>query len=100
MSETDGSEDAVEFKRVDSNLEDLVDKGPIELSPKIRQIIFVLLSIVYCISSCDGGIIPTKSMVRNSVLLPYHMYMRFVDGILGIIFNQETGKDAIEKCKS
>ncbi len=53
-----------------------------------------------CFIDCDGGIIPTKSMVRNSVLLPYHMYMRFVDGILGIIFNQETGKDAIEKCKS
>ncbi len=61
MSETDNSEDAVEFKRVDSNLEDLIDKGPIELNPKIRQTIFVLLSIVYCISSCDGGIIPQQN---------------------------------------
>ena len=61
MTETDGTEDALEFKRVDSNLEDLVDKGPIELSPKIRQIIFVLLSIVYCISSSDGGIIPQQN---------------------------------------
>ena len=61
MSETDNSEDAVEFKRVDSNLEDLVDKGPIELNPKIRQIIFILITFVYCFSSSDGGIIPQQN---------------------------------------
>ena len=53
--------EVIEFKSVGSTLEELTDNNQIELNPKIRQLIFILLSIVYCISSCDGGIIPQQN---------------------------------------
>ena len=53
--------EVIEFKSVASTLEELTDNNQIELNPKIRQLIFILLSIVYCISSCDGGIIPQQN---------------------------------------
>ena len=63
MSTEQNSDGVVEFKHVDSTLDELIDKGssPIELNPKVRQMIFVLLSLVYCISSCDGGIVPQQN---------------------------------------
>ena len=60
MSEIDvNSEEVVKFKDIDSNLEELMDKGDkqIELNTKHRQIVFILISAIYCISSCDGGIL-------------------------------------------
>ena len=55
------TENFVEFKSVASALDDLVGKGQIELNPKIRQIIFILITLVYCFSSSDGGIIPQQN---------------------------------------
>ena len=64
MSEIDvNSEEVVKFKDIDSNLEELMDKGDkqIELNTKHRQIVFILISAIYCISSCDGGIVPQQN---------------------------------------
>ena len=64
MSEIDSNqEDVVKFKEIDSNLEGLVDKGDtqIELNTKHRLLIFILLSLIFSISSCDGGIVPQQN---------------------------------------
>ena len=37
------------------------DDGEITINDKIRQSIFYILCIEYCISSCDGGIIPQQN---------------------------------------
>ena len=57
MSEIDSN---IEIKSVASNISDLIDKGDnqIKLNTKYRQIVFILISLVYLFSSCDGGIAP------------------------------------------
>ena len=46
-----------------STVDDLVDdKKIITLNTMHRQIIFILMGINYCFSSCDGGIIPQQSI--------------------------------------
>ena len=60
MSEIDSN---IEIKSVASNISDLIDKGDnqIKLNTKYRQIVFVLISLVYLFSSCDGGIVPQQN---------------------------------------
>ena len=60
MSEIDSN---IEIKSVASNISDLIDKGDnqIKLNTKYRQIVFILISLVYLFSSCDGGIVPQQN---------------------------------------
>ena len=55
------TENLVEFKSVGSTLDELTENNQIELNPKIRQIVFILITLVYCFSSSDGGIIPQQN---------------------------------------
>ena len=63
-------EEIMKFKNIDSNLEELMDKDnkQIELNIKYRQIVFMLISIIYCISSCDEGIVLSKIRIFNIIL--------------------------------
>ena len=62
MSEVDSSEDEMKINRVGSSIEELMDSDqPITLNKKHRQMIFILICVEYCISSCDGGIIPQQN---------------------------------------
>ena len=64
MSEADtNSEDEMKINRVGSSIDDLIDNDnePIVLNTKYRQMIFILMGIEYCISCCDGGIIPQQN---------------------------------------
>ena len=62
MSEVDSSEDEIKINRVGSSIEELMDSAqPITLNKKHRQMIFILICAEYCISSCDGGIIPQQN---------------------------------------
>ena len=45
------TENLVEFKSVGSTLDELRENDQIELNPKIRQIVFILITLVYCFSS-------------------------------------------------
>ena len=62
MSEVDSSFD-LKIDRVASEIEELIDteKEPIILNTKHRQMIFILICVEYCISCCDGGIIPQQN---------------------------------------
>ena len=56
------SEDIVEIKRVGSSIEELMENNePIKLNVKHRRLIFILMGLVYCFSSSDGGIIPQQN---------------------------------------
>ena len=62
MSEVDSSEDEMKINRVGSSIEELMDSDqPITLNKKHRQMIFILICAEYCISCCDGGIIPQQN---------------------------------------
>ena len=65
MEESDtntNSEDIVEIKRVGSSIEELMENNePIKLNVKHRRLIFILMGLVYCFSSSDGGIIPQQN---------------------------------------
>ena len=71
MSEIDvnSEEDEVKIKSIGTNLEELIGSTitEIKLNTRHRQLIFILLGLVYCISSSDGGIVPqqNKNMQYN-----------------------------------
>lgn len=48
---------------------------------------------------CKGGVILTEEIVTNSFLIPMFMYERYSDGIVGIIFNNITAKEAVTRCE-
>ena len=45
---------------------------------------------------CDG-IVPTKAIVQDSIHCPAGMFQRYESGIIGIIFNGLSAKEAIDK---
>lgn len=47
---------------------------------------------------CDG-IIPTEDMIRHSITCPGTMFKRYSEGIVGIIFNDESAEGAINRCE-
>lgn len=47
---------------------------------------------------CDG-IVPTREMVRRSILVPVNMFERYGDGILSIIFVDGDPEALIRKCE-
>ena len=63
MTEIDSEEDEVKIKSIGTNLEELIGSTitEIKLNTRHRQLIFILLGLVYCISSSDGGIIPQQN---------------------------------------
>ena len=44
------------------NILDNIDEQEIEINDKLRNTFFVILCLVYCISCCDGGIIPQQNL--------------------------------------
>ena len=63
MSEVDSSEDELKISRIGSEIEELIEteNEQITLNTKHRQMIFILICAEYCISCCDGGIIPQQN---------------------------------------
>ena len=64
MSDSDSNSEIIAgFGNIDSNLESLKSKinNPIELNIKHRQMVFIIISIEYCFSCCDGGIVPQQN---------------------------------------
>ena len=63
MSEVDSNDEEMKLNRVESSIEELMDSEaqPITLNKKHRQMIFILICAEYCISCCDGGIIPQQN---------------------------------------
>ena len=64
MSDSDSNSEIIAgFGNIDSNLESLKSKinNPIELNIKHRQMVFIIISIEYCFSYCDGGIVPQQN---------------------------------------
>lgn len=51
-----------------------------------------------CFVDCED-IIPSKNIVRNSILCPAAMFKRYGSGIVDIIFANTTAKEAAEKCE-
>ncbi len=48
---------------------------------------------------CDGGVTPSREVVRNSIYCCANMFERYAPGILDIIFSGTEAKDAVEKCE-
>ena len=44
-------------------------------------------------------LIPSREVVRNSIIIPSAMFDRYAEGILDIMFRNATAADAIEKCE-
>ena len=65
MSEIDSNTEEIEkINSVGTNIVDLIDKGnnnQIKLNTRYRLLIFILIAIIYLISSCDGGIVPQQN---------------------------------------
>ena len=49
-------------------------------------------------TSCDD-IIPSREMVKTSIVIPAMMFERYAPGILSVIFTGESAEDAIKKCE-
>ena len=47
---------------------------------------------------CDG-ILSTSEMIKDSIYCPAHMFDKYGDGILSIIFNDVSAEDAIKQCE-
>ena len=65
MSEIDSNTEEIEkINSVGTNIIDLIDKdnnNQIKLNTRYRLLIFILIAIIYLISSCDGGIVPQQN---------------------------------------
>ncbi|MBR6618340.1 MAG: hypothetical protein IKL00_10785 [Oscillospiraceae bacterium] len=48
---------------------------------------------------CCEDVIPTTSIIRRSIYCPATMFDRYSSGIVDIIFNDASGKAAVEKCE-
>ena len=48
---------------------------------------------------CCEDITPTKAMVQRSIYYPATMFRNYGSGIVDIIFNGVSGKDAVKKCE-
>lgn len=49
---------------------------------------------------CCEDIAPTVAMVKRSIYCPASMFERYGAGIVDIIFNEASGKSAVEKCEN
>ena len=49
---------------------------------------------------CDGGQIPTRDIIRGSIIIPAMMFERYSPGILAVIFAGKSAAEAIEPCEN
>lgn len=49
---------------------------------------------------CDGGILPSRDVIRGSVIIPAMMFERYSPGILDVVFKGSTAAEAIEQCEN
>ncbi len=49
---------------------------------------------------CDGGVIPTRQIIKNSIYCPAMMFKRCIPGILAIVFGGASAEEADRKCES
>ena len=49
---------------------------------------------------CDGGSIPTRDVIRGSIIIPAMMFERYSPGILDVIFKGSSAAEAIEQCEN
>ena len=49
---------------------------------------------------CDGGQLPTRDIIRGSIIIPAMMFERYSPGLLDVIFKGSTAAEAIEQCEN
>lgn len=49
---------------------------------------------------CDGGILPSRDVVRGSIIIPAMMFERYSPGILDVVFKGSTAAEAIGQCEN
>ncbi|MBQ7221625.1 MAG: hypothetical protein IJS28_11665 [Synergistaceae bacterium] len=49
---------------------------------------------------CDGGSIPTRDVIRGSIIIPAMMFERYSPGLLDVIFKGSNAAEAIEQCEN
>jgi hypothetical protein len=52
-----------------------------------------------CYVNCDGQM-PSTEIVKDSIYVPYFMMKRYGDGIISVIFGNQTAEDAIRTCEA
>jgi hypothetical protein len=50
-----------------------------------------------CYVNCDGQM-PTNEIVKDSIYIPYYMMKRYGDGIVSVLFGNQTPEEAIRSC--
>ena len=48
---------------------------------------------------CDG-VVPSKEVIRGSIIIPAMMFERYSPGILDVIFKGSSAAEAIEQCEN
>ena len=51
-----------------------------------------------CAVDCED-MVPSKAIVRNSIVVPGHTFHKYVKGVEAIIYNGASAQDAIEMCE-
>lgn len=46
-----------------------------------------------------ADMIPTRAIIKNSILIPSLMFDRYAPGILDVMFRGSTAEEAVEKCE-
>ena len=49
---------------------------------------------------CDGGILPSREIVRSSIIIPAMMFERYLPGLLDVIIKGTNAAEAIEQCEN
>ena len=49
---------------------------------------------------CDGGILPSRDVIRGSIIIPAMMFERYSPGLLDVIFKGSSAAEAISQCEN
>ena len=49
---------------------------------------------------CDGGQLPTREIIRGSIIIPAMMFERYSPGLLDVIFKGAKAAEAIVQCEN
>jgi hypothetical protein len=52
-----------------------------------------------CYVNCDGQM-PSTEIVKDSIYVPYFMMKRYGDGIISVIFGNQTAEEAVRTCEA
>jgi hypothetical protein len=52
-----------------------------------------------CYVNCDGQM-PCDEIVKDSIYVPYFMMKRYGDGIISVIFGNQTAEEAVRTCEA